>query len=105
MSPYGTMPVMPAQKPQANRSPTPFALQVRLTKPQYAYLLLYADHYGSMGAALRHVLDQVIDDTQLVTGPEGEEQPAGGSLRSILAHADLDNFDPEELSRLLADPE
>lgn len=93
---------MPAQKPQLNRSPTPFALQVRLTKAQYAYLLLYADRDGSMGATVRRVIDEAIDATPVVTGPEGDEQESGARLRWVLEHADIDSLDPDELAQLLA---
>lgn len=97
---------MPAQKPDTQRrSPTPYALQVRLTKAQYAYLLLFADSAGSMGAALRQVLDEKIDNTPLRNEglPEGHPgEIASRSCRWVLEHADLDNLDQDELAQLLA---
>jgi hypothetical protein len=99
------MSVMPAQKPDTQRrSPTPYALQVRLTKAQYAYLLLHAEAAGSMGAALRVVLDDKIDTTpvynDLGDDYQGPPSVASTSMRWVLEHADLDNLD--ELAATLA---
>lgn len=94
---------MPAAKPDPRRSPTPYALNVRLTKAQYAHLLIRADRAGSMGAALRAILDEAIDTTVVYTGPDEHDIPTNANWRSILENVDLDHLDPDEVARLLVD--
>jgi hypothetical protein len=92
------MPTMPAQKPQPNRAPIPYTLNVRLTKAQYAYLLMRAEVDGSLGAALRQVLDEVIDSRTIWSGPDDDAYDTGEPLRPWLDRADLDNLDPETIA-------
>jgi hypothetical protein len=88
---------MPAQKPDPKRSRLAYALQLRLTKAQYAYLLLRADENGSMAEALRQVLDDAIDSqpvyADLGDDYDGPAMRTGTGMRSILEHVDLDNLD------------
>src|SRR4051812_37035825 len=88
------------QKPATNRQRLPYAVQVRFSKAQYAYLLLYADERG-MGAVIRDLLDSVIDSSPVLTGPDGQEISAGVKLRSVLERSDLDKLDQAELQRVL----
>jgi len=104
------MPTMPAQKPDPRRAGLPFSISnVRLSKAQYAYLLLFGESAGSMAAALRQVLDEKIDSTPIYNdlGDDynGPPQVASTSMRWVLEKADLDNLDSEELAALLKDEE
>jgi hypothetical protein len=106
------MPVMPKQKPDPHRSRLAYALQLRLTKAQYAHLLVRAEEGegGSMAAALRALIDESIDTTTVYNEGVPEDHPGavaggGGLWRSLLENTNLDALDPEALAAMLRDEE
>lgn len=84
---------MPTQKPDPRRSPTPYALSLRISTAQYRHLVIEADRQGvSMAAATRQILDAAIDGKPRVTDEDGDDFTSYRTLLSVLSDDALEQL-------------